>query len=94
MESPGRAAAMQAGCPEIAPEVLDFWRRVSSRTAALFTLDESSSRNFHNYADNPIVNVAEYPLDGLPATDAISELMLSAKIPSRVFVVGLDPRDA
>ena len=50
--------------------------------------------NFHNYAVRPIVNVAEYPLDGLPATDAISELMLSAKIPSRVFVVGLDPRDA
>ena len=50
--------------------------------------------NVHNYAANPIVNVAEYPLEGLPATDAISKLMLSAKIISRVFVVGFDPRGA
>ena len=49
---------------------------------------------FTNYAVSPIVNVAEYPLDGFPATEAISELMLSAKIPSRVFVVGFDPRAA
>jgi len=40
------------------------------------------------------VNVAVYPLDGLPVTVASSELMLSAKIPSRVFVVGFEPRDA
>ena len=62
--------------------------------ATLFRLDELLPRNFHNYAARPTVNVAEYPLDGLPATDAISELMLSAKIMSRVFVVGFDPRDA
>lgn len=59
--------------------------------AALFRLGEFLPRNFHNYAANPIVNVAAYPLDGLPVMLASSELRLSAKIPSRMFVVGFEP---
>ena len=40
------------------------------------------------------MNVAVYPLDGLPVTVANSEFRLSAKMPSLVFVVGFEPLDA
>ena len=46
------------------------------------------------YAASPMVKVAVYPPDGLPDTVASSEFKLSAKMLSRVFVVGLEPRDA
>jgi hypothetical protein len=36
------------------------------------------------------VKFAAYPLEGLPEIVAISELRLSAKMPSRALVVGLD----
>jgi len=40
------------------------------------------------------VKVAERALDGVPETDASSELTLSRKTSSDVFAVGFDPRDA
>jgi hypothetical protein len=46
------------------------------------------------YAANPTVNVAVYPLEGFPLTVASSEFKLSAKMLSRVFVVGFEPLDA
>jgi hypothetical protein len=40
------------------------------------------------------VNVAVLPVAGLPATDASSDAMLSRKMSSAVFAVGLAPRAA
>ena len=93
--SPGRRLRCKRDAPRVASNDARFRPECPPEQRPLFPLDESLPRNFHNYyAVSPIVNVAAYPLDGLPATVAISELRLSAKMPSRVFVVGFEPRDA